>query len=845
MKLVKLFVASSNELEDDRIHLGDCVRRVNDVYEQNGVRVKLYKWEDFSPFCTGKRSQDEYNEYLTQCDGVIGLFYTKVGDYTREEIEVALDKLGKDSVSCYVKVPSGSIHKDVSEFLGSKGFETKIYAAATDLYNIVIEVVDRLLHKGIKTFNHPEVSSMTYLYATIPDDNAEKRHQFGDVVRELDDSREIIHNQRCKLLPYKNPNKISSADAYVAIVKNNITKEDEEEVMIAKKELDNSALDGLLVYYENGGSFKHSRLWNEISSWGYFMPEYKTMSDVRWHLNQYLDRRIVKCSDDYMVAKGRLYANGIHMGAIEDISVFSVEKSTAVKIADIKELIHKQENRVSDLGVRVYEESDAALVDLSYEINAIDNELKKIVLMSVLGQSIWITLSKPAKTLLRQSVMVNNRLSESITSKVLKRIVSADEFHAGVVKHWNITRDIFNKGMIPAEKYFEIQAAWLMVYEKFYDLYPVRLYEEVLSFVDKHGIVNRRSEEIREDFSSFHCQKGDVDMAIQLHRKALDNYLVIDDDSVSFRKRLSQSYLNYCSIFLNNELLDIPSLRQAMDEWKERVYEWYGENEIFSSELGDYFAVLLRIQNMWGLLNKEQFKLNLIKVGEVFFKLRSKFDSLSNRAKGNFLYMGNMFATLYLDRPGEYASVEESYIRCGDYLKLTIDKALQYYTENAQDALVWLSMLYHNYAFLQRKTGHLNVAVSYYTKSLNFRRQILRKHQDADARDSVGETLVNLGDVLRELKAYSAAVDTAKEAIEEYQCSKDSSAQKLEVHDMNIYKSKQLLGSIYYEMDGDYKMEGLGLLKESWSWAVSHPGNTYMASFAGTSGRILKKEGLI
>lgn len=33
MKLVKLFVASSNELEDDRIHLGDCVRRVNDVYE--------------------------------------------------------------------------------------------------------------------------------------------------------------------------------------------------------------------------------------------------------------------------------------------------------------------------------------------------------------------------------------------------------------------------------------------------------------------------------------------------------------------------------------------------------------------------------------------------------------------------------------------------------------------------------------------------------------------------------------------------------------------------------------------------------------------------------------------
>lgn len=46
-------------------------------------------------------------------------------------------------------------------------------------------------------------------------------------------------------------------------------------------------------------------------------------------------------------------------------------------------------------------------------------------------------------------------------------------------------------------------------------------------------------------------------------------------------------------------------------------------------------------------------------------------------------------------------------------------------------------------------------------------------------------------------------------------------------------------------MGGDYKNEGLELLKESWTWAVSHPENTYMGSFAGTSGRILKKEGLI
>ena len=778
MKLVKIFVASSNELADDRIHLGDCVRRVNDVYELQEVRVKLYKWEDFSPFYTGKRSQDEYNNYLTQCDGVIALFDTKVGEYTSEEIKVALDKLGRDSLSCYAKVTDERpyIHNDVATFFSRQGFDSKIYSNPAQLFNIVIELVERLLHKGVNDKMYPQTSLVTYFYATIPDDNAEKRHLLGDVIRELDDKREYLHNERCKLFPYREPDKISKSNIYMALMKDVGAKVDEDEIRRAKIERDKNTLGGLVIYYENGGAFKYSGLWNEINNWGYFMPEYKTMSDVRWHLNEYMDRRIVKCSDDYVVEKGRLYTKGIQVGEVGDISFLAEYEPATVKIADVKELEHRLEERMSVLGARVYDKSDDEIVDLSYEMDTFDKEIQKSILISVLEQSMRITILKPITTITREYVSKCNGLLKDIVAKLLKGGLSEGEIQADVKMHWQMVSVLFNKGVISTDKCFAILSAWLMLLEKIYDIYSVQLYNELLAFADKYDIVNRRSEELREKLSSFYNKHGNVLLSIKLHRKALNNYCKIDDSSVSFRKRLSQSYLDYCSIFLNNELRDITLLRQAMDNWCDMVRQWCNEDDAFLPEFGDYMSVVLRAQNMWNVFVNEHFKQNLSVMHEAYIVLRSRFESLPNRAKENLLYMGNMLATLYLDHPGKYASMRESYSRCREYLHLTIEKALQYYTINPQGALFWVSMSYHNYAFLQRKAGALEEAVIYYKKALDFRRQILRKQSDPTSHELVGETLVNYGDVLRQLKDYEIAISIAKEAIEMYKYSKENSS---------------------------------------------------------------------
>ena len=48
MKIIKMFLASSEELTDDRNAFGNLVRRLLDkVYEKWGIRIELFKWEDY------------------------------------------------------------------------------------------------------------------------------------------------------------------------------------------------------------------------------------------------------------------------------------------------------------------------------------------------------------------------------------------------------------------------------------------------------------------------------------------------------------------------------------------------------------------------------------------------------------------------------------------------------------------------------------------------------------------------------------------------------------------------------------------------------------------------------
>ena len=95
-KIIKIFLASSNELSDDREKFGNFVRRINQkIFNKQGLHIDLFEWEDEDSGYRGRRKQDEYNEQARLSNMFMALFFTKGGIFTIEEFEVALAEYGK------------------------------------------------------------------------------------------------------------------------------------------------------------------------------------------------------------------------------------------------------------------------------------------------------------------------------------------------------------------------------------------------------------------------------------------------------------------------------------------------------------------------------------------------------------------------------------------------------------------------------------------------------------------------------------------------------------------------------------------------------------------------------
>ena len=87
---ITIFLASSEELINDRNSFHSLISTLDDIYEDRGIRIKLKRWEDFFAYCTGTRTQDEYNQVLSASDMCICLFHKRAGKYTIEEFKHAV-----------------------------------------------------------------------------------------------------------------------------------------------------------------------------------------------------------------------------------------------------------------------------------------------------------------------------------------------------------------------------------------------------------------------------------------------------------------------------------------------------------------------------------------------------------------------------------------------------------------------------------------------------------------------------------------------------------------------------------------------------------------------------------
>ena len=149
MNTVKIFLASSEELKEDRNAFEILINRRNNAWVDRGVHLKLVVWEDFLDAMSKTRLQDEYNKAIRGCDIFVMLLSTKVGAYSAEEFETAFKQFqaaDKPFIFTYFKsapVDTGSL--DLENVTSLLAFKKKL-AALGHFHTTYKNVEGLLLH---------------------------------------------------------------------------------------------------------------------------------------------------------------------------------------------------------------------------------------------------------------------------------------------------------------------------------------------------------------------------------------------------------------------------------------------------------------------------------------------------------------------------------------------------------------------------------------------------------------------------------------------------------------------------------------------------------------------------
>lgn len=146
-KLIKIFLASSSELKEERDQFEIFVNQENQQLYDQGIFIKTVLWEDFVNAMSQTRLQDEYNRAIRDADIFVSLFFTKVGMFTREEFETAFGQFKDNSrplVYTYFKdaaITTGSMNRkdatslfDFQDKLKELGHFRTVYKSTEDLH---------------------------------------------------------------------------------------------------------------------------------------------------------------------------------------------------------------------------------------------------------------------------------------------------------------------------------------------------------------------------------------------------------------------------------------------------------------------------------------------------------------------------------------------------------------------------------------------------------------------------------------------------------------------------------------------------------------------------------------
>ncbi|MCL2136050.1 MAG: hypothetical protein FWH40_00770 [Coriobacteriia bacterium] len=216
MSQIQIFIASSNEVSEDRETITNFIHSRNIESSKYGIQLIPRRWEDESirfdlpenESNTANGKQALYNQILAESNIIVFLFGSRVGNHTMEEFEEAIRLLSEPdnkekhiSILVYFKevmVPSLSVNEnEIKSLMDVKKLEHRIRHELKQIYG-TYTTGDELLLKFDSELNKELLNQMSKMQNGFNGIPSELENNTGNIITPADSH--IVHLDE----PYEN-----------------------------------------------------------------------------------------------------------------------------------------------------------------------------------------------------------------------------------------------------------------------------------------------------------------------------------------------------------------------------------------------------------------------------------------------------------------------------------------------------------------------------------------------------------------------------------------------------------------------------------------------------------------
>ena len=159
MKTICSFIASSSELKRERMELVDLMQDMNDILVEHSIKLKPVLWEYMDSSMRAERKEDEYLAKLRESEICIVLFWQILGEYTVEELDVAIKEMRSGGcpkeVHVLFKEPAENASEELISFKEDFNNKYQLHPKTFNDISSLRKQVEGILHTYIDNICSP------------------------------------------------------------------------------------------------------------------------------------------------------------------------------------------------------------------------------------------------------------------------------------------------------------------------------------------------------------------------------------------------------------------------------------------------------------------------------------------------------------------------------------------------------------------------------------------------------------------------------------------------------------------------------------------------------------------